>query len=151
MPDPLFDSRTPRLELPLLFAGQTQKEGYLNESSARLDALLFLAIEGEAANPPATPVDGQSWLVASSPGGAWSGEHGKIAIRQGGNWLFAAPVDGMRLLHRASGQEWRYLDGWQVAARPALPAGGATIDTEARAAIAQIVAVLETAGLIPGN
>jgi len=26
MPDPLFDVRTPRLDLPLLFAAQAQKE-----------------------------------------------------------------------------------------------------------------------------
>lgn len=151
MPDPMFDSRTPRLELPLLFAGQTQKEGYLNETAARLDALLFLAIEDEAASPPDSPEDGQSWLVGPSPTGAWAGESGRIAVRQAGNWLFASPVDGLRLLHRTSGQEWRYADGWQVPDRPTLPSGGSTVDAEARLAIAEIVTALTVAGLIPAS
>ncbi|NCU12459.1 MAG: DUF2793 domain-containing protein [Sphingomonadaceae bacterium] len=149
MPDPLFNSRTPRLELPLLFAGQTQKEGYLNETAARLDALLFLAIEGEATSPPTLAADGQSWLVGPAATGEWAGESGQIAVRQGGNWLFATPVDGLRLLHRASGQEWRYAGGWRVPDRPALPSGGGTIDAEARLAIAGILTALTVAGLIP--
>ncbi|MFN3516445.1 MAG: DUF2793 domain-containing protein [Novosphingobium sp.] len=149
MPDPLFDSRTPRLGLPLLFAGQTQKEGYLNETAARLDALLCLAIEGEAAGPPPAPLDGQSWLIGPAASGDWLGHDGQIAIRQGGNWLFAEPVDGLRLLDRASGQEWRFSGGWRIPDRPNPPTGGTTIDTEARAAIAAIIAVLETAGVIP--
>ena len=65
MSEPLFDSRTPRLDLPLLFAGQSQKEGFVNEISARLDALLGLAIEGELAAAPPAALDGQSWLVAA--------------------------------------------------------------------------------------
>ena len=149
MPAPLFDSRTPRLGLPLLFAGQTQKEGFLNETAARIDALMCLAIEDEASSPPSAPLDGQSWLIGSEPTGDWAGRDGKIAIRQGGNWLFATPVDGLRLLNRASGQEWRFAGGWQVPERPVLPSGGTTIDTEARAAIAGIVSALVIAGLVP--
>ncbi len=149
MPDPLFDSRTPRLDLPLLFAGQSQKEGFVNETTARLDALLHGAIESETATPPASPVDGQSWLVGASPTGEWSGQAGKIAARQAGNWLFFAAQDGMKLLNRASGQEIRYKTGWQVAVRPSDPTGGTTIDAEARAAIVAILASLTTAGTFP--
>lgn len=149
MPDPLFDSRTPRFELPLLFPGQTQKEGYLNEIAARLDALMFLAVEGEAASPPAAPLDGQAWLIGVAPTGDWAGQSGRIAIRQGGNWLFATPVDGLRLLNRESGQEWRYAAGWRVPNRPALPSGGTTVDAEARTAIAGIITALSAAGIIP--
>lgn len=147
MPDPLFDSRTPRFDLPLLFAGQSQKEGYVNEIAARLDALLFLAIEGEAASPPTAPEDGRNWLVGANPDGAWSGQAGRIAARQAGNWLFIAPVSGMRLLDKATGQEIRFFDQWRMAARPALPTGGTTIDAEARTAIAALLAALDTAGV----
>lgn len=151
MPDPLFDSRTPRLELPLLFAGQSQKEGYVNEVSVRIDALLHGAIEGEAATPPLTPAEGQCWLVGPSPTGEWSGNPGKIAARQAGNWLFFTPRDGMRLLNRATGQEIRYQAGWQVPSRPAAPSGGTTIDAEARSAIAALMACLTQAGIIPAS
>ena len=67
MSDPLYDSRTARFDLPLLFAGQAQKEGTVNEVAARIDALLHGAIEGELAAPPISPSDGQAWLVSAAP------------------------------------------------------------------------------------
>lgn len=149
MSEPLFDSRTPRLDLPLLFAGQSQKEGFVNEITARLDALLGLAIEGELSMPPATALDGQSWLVAAGASGAWLGRAGQIASHQAGNWLYTAPVDGLRLLNRITGQEMRYHAGWQAPGRPSHPSGGATVDTEARTAIGAIMAALTIAGIIP--
>ena len=151
MPDPLFESRTPRFDLPLLFAGQSQKEGFVNEITARLDALLHCAVEAEQAAPPASPVDGQSWLVAAGSSGDWSGKSGQIAMRQAGNWLYAQPRNGMRVLNRATSQEVLFNGSWKVASRPALPSGGATIDAEARTAIAAIIASLTTAGIIPAS
>ncbi|MFM5947927.1 MAG: DUF2793 domain-containing protein [Novosphingobium sp.] len=149
MPDPLFDTRTPKLALPLLFAGQAQKEVFVNEAIARLDALLFLAVEGELAAPPTNPGEGQSWLVSAAPTGAWTGHAGEIASRQSGNWLFTTPVAGMRLLKKSSGQEIRYDSQWNAPAKPAAPSGGTTVDIEARNAISAVIAVLVSAGLVP--
>lgn len=149
MPDPLYDSRTTRFELPLLFAGQAQKEGFVNETTARIDAVMHGAIEGELAAPPAVPADGQTWLVGAAASGAWLGQAGKLAARQSGNWLFITPRDGMKLLNRASGQEMRYSGSWKSAVRPALPSGGATVDAEARTTIAALLAALTTAGIVP--
>jgi Protein of unknown function (DUF2793) len=148
MPDPLFDSRTPRLDLPLLFAGQAQKETFVNEIAARLDALLFLAVEAELSAPPATPSDGKSWLIGSNPTGDWAGRAGQIASRQASNWLFATPVAGMRLLKKSSGQEIRFVTQWNEPAKPAAPSGGTTIDVEARGTIAAILNVLVSAGIL---
>ena len=152
MPDPIaFDSASPRFALPLLFAGQAQKEIYLNEALALVVALLHGAIEGTANAPPSAPVDGTCWLVGSAPTGDWAGASGKLAARQGGNWLFIAPRDGIRLLNRATGQDMLYSGGWKFPARPSTPAGGTTIDNEARTAIGQIISALATAGLIPAS
>jgi hypothetical protein len=129
-------------------AGQAQKEAFVNEALAITDALLHCAIEGELSAPPATPVDGENWLVSASATGAWEGHDGAIACRQGGNWLFVAPVDGMRVLDRATGQERRFLAGWQAASAPVAPTGGTTIDAEARTAIAGILAALRSAGIL---
>jgi len=148
MPDHLFDARTPRLDLPLLFAAQAQKEGYVNEIAARIDSLLHGAVEAELAAPPISPVDGQSLLVAASATGDWTGHSGQIAARQAGNWLFFAPRDGMRLLNRATGQEIRFFAGWKNPARPTAPAGGSVIDTEARAALAALGTALVEAGIL---
>ena len=149
MPDPLFDSRTARFDLPLLFAGQTQKESFVNEMATRIDALLHGAIEGEQAVPPASPADGQAWLVAAGASGDWTGQSGKIAARQAGNWMFAAPRDGMKLLNRANGQEIRYSGVWKAAARPVAPSGGTVVDSEARNAITAILTALTNAGIVP--
>jgi Protein of unknown function (DUF2793) len=148
---PLYDLRTARHDLPLLFAGQSQKEIYVNELAARVDALLHLAIESETATPPATVVDGQSWLVGTGATGAWAGQDSKIAARAAGNWLFLQPTAGMILLNKATGQQVRYQTGWQAPSKPALPAGGTTIDAEARTAIAAIVAAMVSAGIVPAN
>jgi len=150
MSDPLlFESASPRFGLPLLYAGQSQKEAFVNEAHALADALLHCAIEGAAAAPPATPVEGSNWLVGTSATGAWAGRDGAIACRQAGNWLFVAPRDGMRVLDRSTGQELRYSGGWSVAVVPAEPTGGAVIDAEARTAIAGLVTALRVAGIFP--
>ena len=150
MTDPLtFENTSPRYGLPLLFAAQAQKEVCVNEAFALLDALLFCAIEGIAAAPPAAPVDGTNWLVAVGGTGSWLGEDGKIACYQSGNWLFISPKDGVTLLNRATGQQILYFGSWQTAVAPAAPTGGATIDAQARSAIVSLIAALQTAGVFP--
>lgn len=152
MTDPItFPTATPRYSLPLLFAGQAQKEFYVNEAHALADALLHAACEGEATDPPVDPADGEAWLVASGATGEWAGEDGKLAARQAGNWLFVAPNDGMRLFDRATGQVLLFNGGWQRPAAPALPGGGSVIDAEARTAIAGLVTALVGAGVLPSS
>lgn len=146
----LFDSTSPRFGLPLLFAGQAQKEVFVNEAHALADMLLHCAIQGESASPPATPVEGETWLVAASPTGAWAGQAGKLAGWQGGNWLFVAPRDGLRVHDLSTGQDRRYGGGWLMPAIPAAPTGGSVIDAEARTSIAGIVAALQQAGIFAG-
>ena len=152
MPSPLtFTSASPRFSLPFLFAGQAQKELTVNEAHALADALLHCAIEGETASPPAAPSDGENWLVGAGASAEWAGQDGSIACRQAGTWLFVTPRDGMRILDRSTGQEIRYVAGWQAPSAPAAPAGGATIDAEARTAISALVSALQAAGVFPSS
>jgi hypothetical protein len=149
MSDPItFTSASPRFAIPLLFAGQSQKEFFVNEAHALVDALLHAAIEGEDGTPPSAPAEGECWLVGEAPGGTWADHAGALASYQAGGWIFAAPRDGMRVLDRSSGQEILYRDGWQRPGTPSAPAGGATVDVEARAAIAQLVEVLIASGIL---
>lgn len=152
MSDPfLFDTASPRFGLPLLFPGQAQKEAFVNEAHALADALLHPAIEGEAAAPPATPVDGESWLVGAAATGDWAGQAGKLACRQAGNWLFVTPRDGMRLLDRSTGQERRFFGTWKIPVEAGEPTGGPIVDAEARVAILQLIVALKIAGIYPGG
>jgi len=149
MPDPIsFTSASSRYGLPLLFAGQAQKEFFVNQAHALIDTLLHPAIEGEADDPPAAPEEGESWLVGPAPAGAWAERAGCLASFQAGAWIFAEPRDGLRVFDRGTGQDIRYRGGWQRAVTPAAPAGGATVDSEARTAIAALIAALIAGGIL---
>lgn len=150
MTDPVaYLATSPRHKLPLLFVAQAQKEVVLNESLARLDALVHPAVEDELAAPPATPQEGQCWLVAPAANGDWAGHDGEIAAFSGGDWLFLVPRDGMRCWVVATGQLLRFESGWSGAQAPAVPTGGATVDSEARSAIESLINALKQAGIFP--
>lgn len=114
----------------------------------RADALLHPAVEGEANEPPTDPEEGESWLVGAAPSGAWSAHAGSLASYQAGSWIFAAPRDGMRVLDRSTGQDVRYLGEWQRPQTPDAPSGGLVVDSEARDAIAQLIAALTASGIL---
>jgi hypothetical protein len=145
MPEPvLTTSRTPRHALPFLFPGQAQREVFVNEALARLDALVQPSVLGERTSPPSAPASGDCYLVAAPATGDWEGQDGAIASWTGTHWLLAPPCAGARIHDAASGAIAVYstADGWRRAATPSAPVGGVTQDVEARAAIAEIVACL---------
>ena len=98
--------------------------------------------------PPAGPDDGECWLVGDEPTGAWADHAGALASYQAGDWIFAAPRDGLEMLDRSTGQRIPYRGGWQRSGTPAEPSGGTTVDAEARAAIAELIEVLIVAGIL---
>lgn len=91
-------SDTPLLGLPLLEAAQAQKHVTHNEALMLLDGLIHLSAASRGlAVPPANAAEGTRHLVAASPAGAWAGQAGKLAIAQGGGWVFLTPRTGWRL------------------------------------------------------
>ncbi len=121
----------------------------MNEAHARVDALLHCAVYGVRADPPATPADGEAWIVATGAIGEWTGKDSMIAARQAGNWLFFAAVEGMRVFDRSVRQERLFTTNWQSPSVPTAPSGGSVVDTEARAAISALVAALRVVGVFP--
>ena len=86
---------TPNLVLPYLAANQSQKHVTVNEALRRLDALVQTSVQSTAlATPPASPTEGQRWIVPASPTSVWAGHAGQIAAWQDGAWAFYAPQDG---------------------------------------------------------
>jgi hypothetical protein len=90
-------------------------------------------------------------LAGRASAGTWLDHEGELASFQAGTWIFAVPRDGLRLLDRATGQDIRFHGGWRRPEAPALPAGGATVDAEARTAIGELVAALAAAGLFAAD
>lgn len=161
---------TARFALPLLHAGQAQKEMFHNEAVVAIDSLLHPAIvASDIDTPPAAPEPGEAWIVGGTPTGDWEARTDQIATWTDGGWRFAMPRDGMEVWDESLAQPVRYRAGagWQAgvvlasrveigglqvvgdrgAAIPA-PTGGAAIDAEARDAIVAILDALRTHGLI---
>lgn len=87
---------TPRLALPYIVQGQAQKEVTHNDALVRLDALVDLYIlDRDLSAPPASPSDGDAYIVGASPSGAWAGQAGNIAYVIDGAWRFYVPVKGL--------------------------------------------------------
>lgn len=87
---------TPRFGLPFIAQGQAQKEVTHNDALVRLDALIDLyIIDRDLAAPPGSPGDGDAYLVAAIPTGAWAGQAGNIAYCIDGGWRFYVPVKGL--------------------------------------------------------
>ncbi|WP_428678817.1 DUF2793 domain-containing protein [Sphingopyxis sp.] len=141
---------TARFSLPLLAMAQAQKEVTHNEALTLLDALVHLAIEdGPIATPPATPDSGQCWLVAAGASGDWTGQADSIALWCDGGWRFVAPRAGTRAVRVSDGAVLRYRGGeWSGPEAVSTPAGGVTIDAEARVAISALILLLEAHGLL---
>jgi hypothetical protein len=91
-------SNSTYLALPYLEASQAQKHVTVNEALARLDAQIHLSVLSRVlATPPATPNEGDRYLVAAAPSGAWATHAGKLAMWLEGAWAFGVPKEGWRM------------------------------------------------------
>lgn len=86
---------TPLLNLPLILPAQAQKHVTHNEALRLLDITVQLAVLDRDLNtPPATPQEGDRYIVGPAPTGAWAGRANQIAAFWGGVWAFVAPGNG---------------------------------------------------------
>lgn len=90
-------SDTPLLGLPLIAASQAQKHVTHNEALLLLDALTHLSVLSRGVASPPSAADGARYLLGAAPSGAWAGQPGRIALMQGGGWVFIAPRPGWRM------------------------------------------------------
>ncbi|MXO97072.1 DUF2793 domain-containing protein [Erythrobacter aquimaris] len=111
--------------------------------------LLHPVIEETASVPPASPEPGACYIVGDQSSDDWTGKEGSIAGWIDGQWTFALPKNGLIVYDRQTGGSLVYRDGWVRHQTPTLPAGGITIDTEARATIEELVAILRHHGVFP--
>lgn len=140
-------SETPNLALPLLASAQAQKHVTVNEALTRLDLLTWsTAVSQSVSTPPASPTDGDRYIVPAGATGDWSGQSTKIAAWVNGGWEFLSPIFGCRVgvvddfsIAVFDGVEWR-TDGLSLSTHGAATesrviafehtiAAGATSDT----------------------
>jgi len=146
---------TPRLALPLLAAGQGQKDVTHNEALLALDRLVALVVASRSATaPPTSPMAGECHIVPAMSAAAWGQPAGTLMHRQGSAWLAQTPRDGQMVLVADDAVVLVHAGTWQLLRRvnasvaPDLPSGGATVDSEARSAFAEIVTALQQQGLL---
>jgi hypothetical protein len=109
---------TERLGLPLLAAGQSQKEVTHNAALTQLDMLMQGAVVGAFVNaPPAAPQPGQCWIVGRGATGAWAGQDDALAQYSGSGWRFRAAFDGLSVWNMAAARPLRCLTAQQRAAQ----------------------------------
>lgn len=86
---------TVQFAIQLLVEGQSSAEFTANEALQVLDALAQLGVKDrDLATPPGSPAEGDRYLIATSPTGAWSGHAGKIAVFLNGAWTILTPREG---------------------------------------------------------
>lgn len=110
------DLESLHLKLPYLAAAQAQKHVTHNEALRRLDGLVQLAvIDSSLADPPATPDDGDRYIVAAGGTGDWAGHDGDLASYVDGAWDFDTPEDGWLAFDIAAGVLLAHqTSGWDV-------------------------------------
>ena len=149
MTDPVqFPSRTDTIGLPLLFAGQAQKEFFINQAFSQIDTMLRGAVAGEFDLPPAGPADGTAYIVGSNAQNEWDGREGMLALRIAGSWQFVPPQRGMHVFDRTAGCMRIFRNEWSGPSSVSPAEGGTNIDAEARSAIDGIIVALQNAGII---
>lgn len=105
-------------------------------------------VTSSLAIPPSDPPEGHSYRILAGANNEWAGHDDEIALWIGGAWEFVTPSIGLSVFDQAEGIQLRYDGSWQSAIEPSTPTGGSTIDTEARAAISELIDALRAAHLV---
>lgn len=116
-------NRTIRHGLPLLAAGQAQKEVTHNEALLALDRRLQIAVASRRIKePPNEPMAGDAYIVPPDAKGDWVDRSDRIASFDGSGWVFDQPGSGW-LAWVADERQFCFFDGeWIGSAFLAAPA-----------------------------
>jgi hypothetical protein len=115
---------TPRLGAPELPTGQNVSETTVNEITRYIEAFAArVVVDKDRTAPAGTEVDGDCFIVPTSPTGAWTGKANNIAIKISTAFVFVAPFAGLTMFvqdeavsYRYSGSAWAAVAGGGTAA-----------------------------------
>lgn len=114
---------TPNLAMSYIASSQAQKEVTHNDALNDLDFLAQAsATDHTLATPPGSPAAGDTYIVASSPTGAWTGFANAVAAYYSG-WKLKTPEAGWKVWTR-NGNRLLYYTGsaWALLTTPKLEA-----------------------------
>lgn len=143
-----FQDSTKKLSLPFLFAGQSQKEFFVNHALSIIDAAVAKVVVATRATPPADAVEGDVFRV-STGADDWAGKDDMLAVSIAGAWHFYEPSHGSLIFDQSANQFMLFSGTWIASSAINEPQGGGVIDVEARSAIAQVIQSLQALRLLP--
>ena len=83
------------LGIPFVVQSQAQKEVTINDAISILEAMQNRGVaDKDLATPPPSPANGDAYIIAASPTGAWSGKAKYIAYYNA-SWKFISPNEGL--------------------------------------------------------
>lgn len=114
---------TPNLAMAYIASSQAQKEITHNDALNDIDALAQLSvIDHTLATPPVAPNTGDTYIIAASPTGAWTGFANCVTAYYGG-WKIKMPQAGWRAWTRNDSRILYYTgSAWALLATPKLDA-----------------------------
>lgn len=145
--------QTTNLKMPFIMPSQAQKHVTHNEALQALDVVVQLsALDRHLAAPPASPAEGDRYIVAAAATGGWAGKSGQVAAWQDGAWAFHVPIRGwlawiadeQRILaHDGSG----WIDAMALGVNPAAMVGvNTTADTTNRLSVKSQAVLFDNLG-----
>ncbi len=104
---------TNNLSISLVAQSQAQKEVTVNTAISVIDAVLNTGvIDRETATPPASPAEGDIYIVGASATGDWAGHDDELAYYNSG-WKFISPNEGMTIWVNDEDKHYTYDgSGW---------------------------------------
>lgn len=84
---------TPTFGIPELSQSQANPDITHNEALVKLQALLVGVLSLGDTVPPVSPAEGDSYVLGTTPTGAWAGRGHALAIYWGGSWRFVPGND----------------------------------------------------------
>lgn len=117
----------PILPFAVWLSGTNENSIPANDNSLRNEILHGLVLSDAATAQPASPEDGDIYIIAATHTGAqWSlFDPDDLAIFKGGTWYAYAPVDGIRVNLDGVENEWTGSGGWV----PVPGGGGGAVDS----------------------
>ena len=120
-----MSSFTPRLALSFLSNGAGDKVTLVNETFASLDCIASAAVEDRiTTSPPASPANGDAYIIAAPAIGAWLGKEKSVAYRVLNQWRYIEPIEGLSVWCRTenawlvydSSESWKLREGGAICA-----------------------------------